>query len=218
VLVEEISSVNEELAVVWPGELSQHHFPVHMLHAHDPSRVRVSLTGRDLSDLPVGVQNVHKRKGRVGAVAGAVGIDRQVAWVYLNACDPSTPVLRISLKGTVHLLYSLLDLVSPEDVKQRTLNERARSEQGPFGACPKCGQPLTHDEGTYGLYIKCSGEQCGYTRGFNEDDATTFARLIGVVCENCDGQAVGRRGPSGIFIACANYPACNWRKSLQSLV
>lgn len=217
-LVDDMDAAKEEIAITTPVELSQRNFPIHMLRAYDPSRIRVFMTAKQERDLPSGIANSHKRTGRVTVSTNVVGIDRAIIWFTLDALNAASPVLRISAPGSVKLLYSLLDLVPPGESKQATLTERIDAGGGLFGLCPQCGQILNYDENHYSLYIRCTNDGCDYTRRFSDADATTYARLIGLTCDLCGGQVIGRRAAGGVFLACINYPECRWRKSLQSLI
>jgi ssDNA-binding Zn-finger/Zn-ribbon topoisomerase 1 len=83
--------------------------------------------------------------------------------------------------------------------------------------CPQCGKPLWPEIGRYGAYMECTGH-CGYTRNITNNDATTIARINGINCGLCGGQVVGRKGYSGIFLGCSNYPECRWTKPIEDII
>jgi hypothetical protein len=206
-VMQDLPTAREEIAIAWPTRLTPDYFNPGVLHQCDASKVRFFISGAGSSAFQIGLQNAQIWEGRRPDV-GLVGIDRSRLWLYVNPADPRAPVLRLDLPQTVKLLAAFWGLVPEEE-----LTEHAALN----ATCPNCKHALWLATGKYGVYLRCTGG-CGHTRQITPAIATDSARLNGVVCGHCHGMVKGRKGPTGVFLGCANYPACTWRTSLDSLV
>jgi ssDNA-binding Zn-finger/Zn-ribbon topoisomerase 1 len=130
-------------------------------------------------------------------------------------------ILRLKMPYTVQLLYAFFSLVPKDEVKTEMIETRIAQGKNPLGAlpCPNCGEAVWPTLSEYGFPILiCSDPTCGYTRRMDVKAATEYARLMGLVCDRCGGQAIGKKGDSGVFIGCSNYPRCRWTKRLADLI
>lgn len=84
--------------------------------------------------------------------------------------------------------------------------------------CPKCGKNLTVKFGKSGEFLACSGyPECKFTSNFIRNEqgeielqAAPELKVVGV-CPKCGGNTVEKRSHTGArFIACANYPKCDY--------
>lgn len=84
--------------------------------------------------------------------------------------------------------------------------------------CPKCGKKLTIKFGKSGEFVACSGyPECKFTSNFIRNEhgeielqAAPELKVVGV-CPKCGGNTVEKRSHTGArFIACANYPKCDY--------
>ncbi len=208
-VMQDLRTAREEIAIAWPTRLTPDYFNPGVLHQCDASKVRFFISGAGSSAFHIGLRNMKIFEGHTSPAIGLVGIDRSRLWLYLNPADPRAPVLRLDLPQTVKLLAAFWGLVPEEELTEhRALN----------ATCPQCKSLLWLATGKYGVYLRCTSDACAYTRSITPAIATDIARLNGVVCGHCGGMVKGRKGPTGVFLGCANYPACTWRMSLDSLV
>lgn len=213
---QDLLAAKEEIAIFWSDQLHSYHFPVTLLSQRDPTKVRVYVRGKGSAQFDFGLKNAQIWRDQSSLPIGVVGIDRERLWVYVDPEDSKGPVLRLDLPNTTKLLYGFWQLI-PEDAGKQTTQQKIKAGKGPVGMpCPECGNPLMPETGKYGPYMKCT--VCSYTKRITAKDATEYARLMGLFCEDCGGQAVGRDGRSGIFLGCINYPNCKWTKNLRSIV
>lgn len=84
--------------------------------------------------------------------------------------------------------------------------------------CPKCGKNLTVKFGKSGEFLACSGyPDCKFTSNFIRNEhgeielqAAPELKVVGT-CPKCGGSTVEKRSHTGArFIACANYPKCDY--------
>lgn len=84
--------------------------------------------------------------------------------------------------------------------------------------CPKCGKNLTIKFGKSGEFLACSGyPDCKFTSNFIRNEqgeielqAAPELKVVGT-CPKCGGSTVEKRSHTGArFIACANYPKCDY--------
>lgn len=89
--------------------------------------------------------------------------------------------------------------------------------------CPKCNKHnLVIKYGKKGKFIACSGyPECDYTRNVNttsqdvnQDNKEVIQIIEDRPCPKCNGQLIYKFGKYGKFIACKNYPKCNYKESL----
>lgn len=88
----------------------------------------------------------------------------------------------------------------------------AKLALGPTITCEKCGHEMVRKEGRFGLYMKCTNEECGNTRKILKngevapprEDAVEFPELACI--EHPESYYVLRDGASGIFLAAHNFP------------
>lgn len=153
------------------------------------------------------------------ASLGLVGLDRKILWVYLNPGNPLAGVLRLELKETVQLLHNFWSLVSEEDKKRDTFENRIKEGKSLIGrGCSRCNSQMLVSAGDWGAEMKCSS--CGYKRKVTADEATDLARLQGIVCGRCGGQVKGRKGEFGVFLGCSSYAKtkCDWKGYLETYI
>lgn len=90
--------------------------------------------------------------------------------------------------------------------------------------CPKCGKALTIKFGKSGEFLACSGyPECKFTSNFIRNEQgeielqTAPEQKIVGTCPKCGGNAVEKRSHTGArFIACANYPKCDYTAPYSS--
>lgn len=84
--------------------------------------------------------------------------------------------------------------------------------------CPKCGKNLIIKFGKSGEFLACSAyPECKFTSNFIRNEqgeielqAAPEQKVVGV-CPKCGGNTVEKRSHTGArFIACANYPKCDY--------
>lgn len=74
--------------------------------------------------------------------------------------------------------------------------------------CPKCGRFLQLKQGSYGMFIGCSGyPECRFV--VHEEQETTEQQIVCPECQH--GEIVARHGRQGKnFYACNQYPKCKF--------
>lgn len=215
----DLVGAHEEIAIAWPTQLSYFHFSPQVLRRCDSSRVRFFVTGRGSKHFHIGLRNARIWEGSHQLPIGVVGIDRKRLWLYLLPESAQGVALRLDFPETAKLLYAFLRLIPEEEIRQGTLEGRIEGGEGIVGwPCPQCGNPLWPNTGKHGAYLACTGNECGYTKRITPSDATNLARLMGIVCDRCGGQAIGRKKDTYVFLGCANYPECRWTKPIENLI
>lgn len=85
--------------------------------------------------------------------------------------------------------------------------------------CDACGKPMMLRWGRNGEYLVCSGRpECKNKKNVEIDKdgkITVVEESIKGVCPQCAGNLVEKTGRFGKFIACSNYPACKFTKSIS---
>ncbi len=85
--------------------------------------------------------------------------------------------------------------------------------------CDKCGKPMVLRWGRNGEYLVCSGRpECKNKRNVEVDKdgkITVVEEVSHGACPQCGGNLVEKTGRFGRFIACSNYPACKFTKSVS---
>ena len=92
-------------------------------------------------------------------------------------------------------------------------------EESPF-TCEKCGNKMIIKWGKNGRFLACSNyPDCKNTKQFRVDDNGELKivenEVINEKCEKCGGNLVIKYGKFGRFIACENYPDCNFTKQIS---
>jgi len=93
--------------------------------------------------------------------------------------------------------------------------------------CPECKAKLLIKFGKHGAFLACSNyPKCTYTTDFERDENGQIVivnsqpeqKIVGT-CPECQGDLVEKRSRAGArFIACSNYPQCNYTKSYSTKV
>lgn len=214
-LEQSLLNAQEEIAVVWP-DVSLPLAKQRLTGSH--VGVRLFVAGPRREQLGSGLRNSYIWDGQAKPTVGLIGIDRKQLWIFLVPHNTDGPVLRFDWPQTVKLLYAFLRLVPDREVKRSTLSERLEEGQSPVGLpCEQCGQPMWPDTGRYGAYMVCTA-RCGFKRRLGIEDATALARMMNVVCEECGGQVIGRKGYKGVLLGCVRYPACSWMKAIEQVI
>jgi len=214
----DLGEAHEEIAITWPVPLGPYHISPQALRHCDSDHVRFCITGRGSQSFHIGLRNARIWHGNQQTHLGIVGIDRKRLWLYLDPESPQGPVVRLDFPETTKLLYAFLQLIPEEELRLGTLEQKIEGRHELVGLCPQCGNPLWPKIGRYGAYLACTGGACGFTKRMTASDATTLARVMGLVCEYCGGQAIGRKKDLSIFLGCVNYPECRWTKSIDDLI
>ncbi|HQO08859.1 MAG TPA: type I DNA topoisomerase [Clostridiales bacterium] len=124
--------------------------------------------------------------------------------------------------GEVEMLEILNKFYKPfektlDSVLKKTVEIKKTMEQPVGEVCPKCKKgALIYKWGKNGKFIACSNfPACKYTSSLSEeqtpDTSEKQAQKDLGVCPKCKtGKLVERTGKFGKFIACNNYPKCNY--------
>ncbi len=88
--------------------------------------------------------------------------------------------------------------------KEPVAPKAAANEEAPAQKCELCGGDMVLRQGRYGSFYACANyPTCKNTRA--------ITRSIGVICPDCGGQIVAKRGKNKtLFYSCENYPKCNF--------
>ena len=97
-----------------------------------------------------------------------------------------------------------------------------KTEESPTKiVCEKCGRDMVIKRGRNGRFLACPGyPECKNTKNFEElEDGSIKVvegdEATGEVCDKCGGDMVIKRGRSGAFLACSNYPECRNTKPID---
>jgi len=87
--------------------------------------------------------------------------------------------------------------------------------------CPHCGQPMIFKKGKFGPFLACSSYPlCKTTMKLEKDEEGKLKvaeeELLKEKCPQCGNSLSIKRGPYGDFIACTNYPKCNYIKPKET--
>lgn len=87
--------------------------------------------------------------------------------------------------------------------------------------CPRCGQPMVVKKGKFGPFLACSSyPQCKTTmrlvKGEDGSLRVEEEKILEEKCPLCGKNLSVKRGPYGDFIACLNYPECNYIKPKET--
>lgn len=103
-----------------------------------------------------------------------------------------------------------------------TTQERKSSDEGlqpaePVEPCELCGRKMTLRKGRFGAFYGCTGyPECKNIRKIDPKSGEPAAQIqpieLDEVCPSDGAKLVRRQGPYGEFIACSNYPKCNFVK------
>ncbi len=91
-------------------------------------------------------------------------------------------------------------------------------EESPF-ICEKCGNKMVIKWGRNGRFLACSNyPDCKNTKQFEIADNGELKivenEVLDEKCEKCGGNLIIKYGKFGKFIACENYPECNFTKQI----
>ena len=100
--------------------------------------------------------------------------------------------------------------------KLEVAQEEATSE-----VCEKCGAPMVVKTGRFGKFLACSNyPKCKTTRRIGAAGGAkgekAKAEPTGENCDKCGAPLVHRKGRFGPFIACSNYPKCQFTKKISA--
>ena len=83
-------------------------------------------------------------------------------------------------------------------------------------ACDKCGLPMVLRWGRNGEYLVCTGRpECKNKKNAHVDkdgNVKVIEEESKGTCPKCGGNLLEKSGRFGRFIACSNYPDCNYTK------
>lgn len=85
--------------------------------------------------------------------------------------------------------------------------------------CPECDGELVVKLGKYGKFISCSNyPDCDYSESLDdvhtpEDEGEVDESQLEGECPECGGELELKQGRYGRFIACSNYPDCDFTKN-----
>ena len=87
--------------------------------------------------------------------------------------------------------------------------------------CEKCGAPMVVKTGRFGKFLACSNyPKCKTTRRIGAAGGAkgekAKAEPTGENCDKCGAPLVHRKGRFGPFIACSNYPKCQFTKKISA--
>lgn len=113
----------------------------------------------------------------------------------------------------------------PECTFKRKFGEAASSRETDI-LCEKCGHKMLEREGKYGKFLACSNyPNCKNIKNLDESgagmgaaDATSQAGASGEICPQCGSYLVIKTGKYGKFLACSNYPNCDYIKNNRQKV
>jgi len=214
----DLEQTQQEAAVLWSSDVKPPFAPHALMNSGNNTRFFIS--GSGMPRFQIGLRNARLWEGRAVSGVSALGLDRKTLWLFLDPDAPASRAVRLDLPGPAMLLYAVLRLIPDDELRLATPEAALAAGKSPVGMpCPLCANPLWLAEGKYGAHLACTAMTCGYTKRVTPADATNLARLIGLTCPRCAGQAVGRGSAAGgVFIGCANYPTCRWTRSLDELV
>lgn len=93
--------------------------------------------------------------------------------------------------------------------------------------CPECKAQLLIKFGKHGAFLACSQyPDCKYTTNFSRDENGQIiivnsqeAKKVVGTCPKCNGELVEKKSRTGArFLACSNYPKCNYTASYSTKV
>jgi len=87
--------------------------------------------------------------------------------------------------------------------------------------CEKCGKPMTIKRGRYGTFLACTGyPECKNTKKIAKIEGGLIKAQAEPVteekCEVCRSLLVIKEGKFGRFLACSNYPECQFTKPFST--
>ena len=85
--------------------------------------------------------------------------------------------------------------------------------------CEKCGAKMVVKRGRFGRFAACPNyPECKNTKQLDQAGNVVEKKpdvvVEGMVCPDCGGKVVQRKGRYGEFYACENYPECRYTKQI----
>ncbi|MBQ7898165.1 MAG: type I DNA topoisomerase [Clostridia bacterium] len=85
--------------------------------------------------------------------------------------------------------------------------------------CEKCGAKMVVKRGRFGRFAACPNyPECKNTKQLDQSGNVVEKKpdvvVEGMVCPDCGGKVVQRKGRYGEFYACENYPECRYTKQI----
>jgi len=217
--VVDASAVDAGWAVLKPSVETATLFEHDLSGSGEAIAFEAGLPGWALSTLQARGEGVR----RLDAGARAVLLPSQ-AWVFPKRASWS---LRLSDPQAVKLLLESIGAPPPAHTAPAPSPEAPRPRQAaaaapdagfPLGRCRRCGEALglSVDPGSPQVRVSCAS--CGaFERDAEPHDLTACARARDLLC-GCGAELRGRRGPHGLFLGCASYPACRSTRQAAALV
>lgn len=87
--------------------------------------------------------------------------------------------------------------------------------------CEKCGSEMVFKKTRFGEILACPGyPECKNLKNFIRQNDGTFIVVnpndkLSDNCPDCGGELIVKKGPSGIFAGCKNYPKCKFTSNIK---
>ncbi|HXH07191.1 MAG TPA: AAA domain-containing protein [Vicinamibacterales bacterium] len=209
----DLQAAQREILLTWPDPELEDLLSGEVVARVKAAGVRLAVAAPKLPRLETlrlryGLEMTHPERSKECLVS----IDGQVFWIlgWPGGFNRTRPSLRITLGAPTALLADLTGLRQLS--AEASVGPAPNPEDG-VGRCRVCGGVLWPAEGRYRVYLRCT--QHGHSTRLTPEAATRFARIAGIRCERCGSDAVGRQGPSDVFLGCTRYPACEWTSHLR---
>jgi len=120
---------------------------------------------------------------------------------------------RMSRLVSASACRQVADFMSPPSQDGRT--EEFRIPENP--KCPRCSRHTVLQSGQYGVYFTCEDPRCDGKidssqvrrgRGLPRDEKQETSGKQTLVCTQCGGLMILKKGRYGRFYGCSNYPRC----------
>lgn len=214
-LREDLAAAQREAVINWPDLDLDDALPADLVAGLRARGARLAVAAREAPLLQHDqMQRGLQIAGPPVSKEGCVLVDGSIFWIlgWVGGFSHNRPSLRITLPGTATLLAELMGLRTALRAPEP---QRVEASEG-LGPCRNCSRPLWIADGRYGPYLRC--QACNASTRLTPDAATRFAALSEVRCAICGGDAVGRRGTSGVFLGCRSYPECRWTANLRDYI
>ena len=111
----------------------------------------------------------------------------------------------------------------PECTYKRNVSDSTSEVKETEIVCDKCGHKMVERVGKFGKFLACSNyPNCKNIMNINSNGEVVAksdnALHEGDVCPQCGGSLVVKTGKYGKFVACSNYPTCDFIKNNKSKV